>query len=228
MGFAKTRFAPFARSLTCHYRLLFCARASMNKTMAFAVFGLLASSVCFSQVQFGIKAGVNRSSLKDDLATGAQTTATTGYHFGAFAHLFIRKNWALQPEIVLSKEGSRVAYQGSEAITELKYANQVLLIQYIMVNGFRVETGAQNGFLFTQRSKTPEGLALTKDDVAKSNLSWVVGLGFMSRFGLGVDVRYNYGLSNDYRKGAHVNARLKSRVGQVGLFYQFRRKVYAS
>ena len=196
----------------------------MKKKVAFVLINLLLANASFSQIQFGVKGGLNISSLKDDLSTGAETKSLPGYHFGVLAHLHVNKNWAIQPEIVLSSEGARVTYPSYNITTKLKYANQVLLIQYIMANGLLLETGAQNGFLFTQQSKTSTGIETTKEDVAKTNFSWVFGVGYITRFGLGIDARYNLGLSNDYKKGIHGNAKLKSRVSQIGVFYQFRHK----
>jgi hypothetical protein len=58
-----------------------------------------------------------------------------------------------------------------------------------------------------------------KNRFKQSDLGWAFGIGFLSTSGLGVDARYNLGLS-DITKG---RGNVKNRVWQFGLFYQFRR-----
>jgi hypothetical protein len=85
-------------------------------------------------------------------------------------------------------------------------------------NGFRLETGPQLGVLINTTSKSGD----TENDIYKSDvfnnidLSWGIGLNYLSSSGLGVGGRYNYGLTDVYEPTSQKEA---NRVWQVGLFY---------
>jgi hypothetical protein len=55
------------------------------------------------------------------------------------------------------------------------------------------------------------------------NNSWTLGLGYKTTSGLGLDARYNLGLSNIIKDGGD-DFKLKSNVIQVGLTYTLGRK----
>lgn len=186
--------------------------------------GFTVAQVLFAQnVQLGIKGGVNISSANDeDLVADAKVTPVIGYHFGGLAHIHLSSNWAIQPEVVYSKEGAKVEHPTYNATTETKYINIPVLAQYMTSGGFRVETGPQVGLLVDHKYETPNGIEGDKDDASKANFSWAFGLGYLTRSGLGVDARFNLGLTNLYKEGTHAGAEGKGRVGQVGLFYQFK------
>ena len=54
----------------------------------------------------------------------------------------------------------------------------------------------------------------------KTDLGWALGFSYLSTSGLGVDARYNIGLSEVF-KGRPND--VTNRVWQFGLFYQFRK-----
>jgi hypothetical protein len=83
-------------------------------------------------------------------------------------------------------------------------------------NGLRLQTGPQVGFLTNARSKGGGEEATIKTSLKDTDFSWSFGGSYLSRIGLGIDARYNLGLT-DINKTA---ADMKNRVWQVGLFYQ--------
>lgn len=196
------------------------------KKFSLLLMGMVVAQLLLAQhVQFGLKGGLNVSSANDeDLVQDEKVTPVIGYHLGGLAHIHLSPNWALQPEVVYSKEGARVEHPNYNATTELKYLNIPVLAQYMTENGFRIETGPQVGLLLDHKYETPEGIEGEKHDASKANVSWAFGLGYLTRSGLGIDARFNLGLTNQYKEGLYGGAEARGRVGQLGLFYQFGNK----
>jgi len=167
-------------------------------------------------VSFGIKAGMNVSNL-DDNQTGA-TDALIGYHAGVLAHIHLNTMLALQPEINYSLQGAKYTELGKEKIG---YVNVPILLQYMFDGGARLQTGPQIGFVTSAKLERSSGGTFdVKDQIENADVSWVIGLGYISNTGLGVDARYNLGLINIVNDDQH---NVKNRVWQFGLFYQFNR-----
>jgi hypothetical protein len=179
---------------------------------------------CFAQrkvkspVSFGIKAGLNVANLKDE--QDANTDAIIGVHLGVLAHIHLTPKIAVQPEVTYSLQGAKYPNLGTE---KLGYVNIPVLLQYMFQGGFRLETGPQLGFVTNAKlDRNSGGETNIKDQLETVDLSWAFGLGYLSDIGLGVDGRFNLGLTNIAEETTvpHV---VKNRVWQVGLFYQFMR-----
>jgi predicted porin len=55
------------------------------------------------------------------------------------------------------------------------------------------------------------------------DIGWSAGAGYLSRIGLGVNARYNYGFRNVVKEDSNGNSigDLENRVIQIGLVYHF-------
>jgi hypothetical protein len=182
------------------------------KKIILSAFVLLLLNVAFAQpgVHFGIKGGVNFADLKDE--NNSNTDAKTGFNAGALAHIHLTKSFAIQPEVVYSAQGAEYA----NGKLKLNYINIPVLAQYMFANGFRLQTGPQLGILTTSEFKS--GSTETDvDNLKNTDVAWSFGASYLSNIGLGIDGRYNLGLTD-----VSKNAELKNRVWQVGLFYQFK------
>ncbi|HWJ91936.1 MAG TPA: porin family protein, partial [Flavisolibacter sp.] len=110
---------------------------------------------------------------------------------------------------------------------DLGYINLPIMLQWKSQGGFFVETGPQAGYLV--RAKLESGNTTSvdnKDNYDKFDFSWGAGLGYLSRIGLGINARYNLGLSNVIEDNGGNNSsndgpELKNKVIQIGLFWQF-------
>lgn len=166
-------------------------------------------------VYFGIKAGVNISNVEDKAT--ANTTTLVGYHAGILAHCHLSTNLAVQPEVLFSSQGAQYPNFGKE---KLNYLNVPVLLQYMFDQGVRVETGPQVGFVTSAKlERSSGGTTDIKYQLKNADFGWVIGLGYLSTAGLGIDARYNLGLTN-ISKDNQFN--VKNRVWQFGLFYQFK------
>jgi hypothetical protein len=184
----------------------------------FTVIGILlfCAHVIFAQqspIQFGVKGGVNFSTVNNGSDNDADHH--TSFHVGALAHIHLNRHFALQPEVMYSAQG--VEYNNNRR-DKLNYINLPVLGQYMFANGLRLQTGPQVGFLTSAKSESGNHETDFKSSLKKTDFSWSFGTGYLTKFGLGIDARYNLGLT-DISKN---NSDMKNRVWQVGLFYQFR------
>lgn len=187
----------------------------MKKMLLLMVAGWFGFS-CAAQrgnAQIGLKAGVNIANFNDDVPT---TDSRIGFHAGLLIHFHVRPNLAIQPEIVYSQQGAEFG-NGTQKI---EYVNFPFLVQYLFNRGFRLQTGPLIGVRADAEFENNNGLETdNKKSFESTDVSWVFGFGYLSSSGLGVDARYNVGLT-DISKGP---GEVKNRVWQIGIFYQFKR-----
>ena len=194
------------------------------------------------QTRFGIKGGVNLAKFKvnadkfSPASSAPNTDSKTSYNAGAFVNIPLSSAIRFQPELVFSSQGSKMngSFLGATYSREadLHYLNLPLMFQAQTTHGFFVETGPQLGYLLSAKSKNQSGTSNDKVDIKdyldKFDFSWGAGIGYMSRIGLAINARYNYGLTNviddkNTNGGSNFfeNGELKNRVIQIGLSYQF-------
>ena len=151
-------------------------------------------------VNLGIKGGLNLYNVHNDNNT--EYDQITGYSFGLLGHIHLNSQWAMQPELVYSKQGA--------AKYNLDYINVPVLLQYMFDNGFRLQAGPQVGFLVS---------ADNKDNLNPVDFGVSIGASYVvPSTGFGIDTRYNLGLSNINKDDA---VKSTNRGLQLGLFYIF-------
>jgi hypothetical protein len=180
----------------------------------------LGSTLWAQHTSFGLKGGVNVATLKFANSDNNGIDSRIGLHVGGLAHIHLNPNWALQPEVVFSQEGAKIAVDNGEVTTKLDYVNIPVMLQYMFKGGFRLEAGPQLGLLVNSKYEDDDGIEGNADvDFKSTNVSLGLGLGYLSPTGLGFGARYNLGLSDiseapSDRKGQNL---------QLSLFYQFGR-----
>ncbi len=190
----------------------------MKKTIIFAATFFLLIGAQAQKAHFGIKGGMNASSLNSTPANSDMQTKI-GFNAGLLAHIHgANTQWAVQPEVYYSSEGAKSKSNSSTKL-DLGYLNVPVLAQYMFDNGFRIEGGPQIGFLMNAKSKTNTGSLDAKDAYKKINFSITVGVGYLTSTGLGFDARYNFGISDI--NNASTGTKVHSNVFQFGIFYQF-------
>jgi len=166
-------------------------------------------------VQLGLKGGVNIASL--NVENGVDFNSRASFYAGGLAHIHISPHFAVQPEIYYSGQGGK---DGSEKV-KLGYLNIPVLAQYMAGNGFRLQTGPQLGILLSAEDKDDaDGITVDiKDNLKAVDFSWAFGASYkFPDCGLGIDARYNLGVSNISDGGPNA---IQNRVLALGLFYQF-------
>ena len=193
---------------------------------------------------FGIDVGVNlatydvKNSEFGNPSLAPEAENKTSFHAGVFVDIPIGGNFYLKPEIYYSGQGAKLSMQQATGTGNTTY-NFEQDLGYIYLapaafsfktpGGFMVETGPQVGYLISANldGNVPPGYAGTgdfKDRFKKIDVLWSAGVGYMSRIGLGVHARYNYGLSNVLNAEDDANqmtGKMQNRVIQIGLAYHF-------
>ena len=165
------------------------------------------------ETHFGLKAGLNLASV--NISPGDDYDSKAGLHLGGLAHIHLSRHFALQPEVVYSMQGGK---RENDVKLKLNYINVPLLAQYMVDNGFRLQTGPQLGILLSAKTEADDVEVDRKDNFSTIDFSWAFGMGYLFPSGFGLDARYNLGINDVWDPGT---AKMKNSVFQVGLFYQF-------
>ncbi len=184
----------------------------MKITLIIVVLLSLSVLVQAQDTHFGIKAGLNVTSL--DVEDGVDYDAKAGVHFGGLAHVHLTPHFAVQPEVVFSMQGGK---SGNEK-WKINYLNIPVLFQFMTGSGFRLQTGPQLGFAVSSEYKNGDVEVDYGDATKTVDLSWSFGASYLFPEGIGVDARYNHGITDVYEPHTYD---VRNRVFQVGLFYQF-------
>jgi len=178
----------------------------MKRLILLITIGFLTTPV-FSQIKFGVKGGINVSNARYSQSMDYRVAPL----FGCLAEFQINENVNFQSELVYSKEGAEDEYDESfygwsgkvKETLKVTYLNVPLLLRYKLGKGFKLLGGTQIGFLleadqvleFVNSSHDPEVKNLT-DEMNSCNVSLCIGTSWEAKCGLGIDARYNGGLSN--------------------------------
>ncbi len=189
----------------------------MKKIFIFFVC-LAAVSAANAQLSFGGKAGVNLSTLSGSDVEDAKMKV--GFHVGGLVQVPITESFIFQPELVFSTQGAKFEETYMDETYEYKmntsYINVPLLAKYQTGSGFFAETGPQFGLLMSAKAKGEGESTDIKEYYKKLDFAWAIGAGFKMQNNLGIDVRYNLGLSKLPDEG---DEKVKNSVFQVGVFY---------
>lgn len=195
-------------------------------------------SLAFAQ-QFGVKAGMNVSSISDDAALSDQGSKI-GFNAGVFMNAPIAENFSIQPEIMYNNLGSKVflsekdiagtTYR-NEYARHLDYITVPVMFQYNATPSFYLEAGPEFGLMVSAKDKvknTENGYTqnatkvdLNKDNFNTFNFGLGLGAGYYFTPQIGLTARYVAGLSDIYKNRANGSDSVKNNVFQVGLAYKF-------
>ena len=187
----------------------------MKKISVFVV-ALFVTTVLLAQApKYGIKGGINFSKLTASGDAGLRT----GFHAGFLSHIHLTPAFSLQPEVVYSSQGAKYP-TNPDIKRKLDYINIPVLLQYNFDNGFRLQGGPQVGFLVSAKDKVGdvELNTISTDNFKTIDFSIPLGFSYLGYSGLGVDARYNIGVTNVV-EGSTTN--IRNSVIQFGVFYLF-------
>ena len=180
----------------------------------------LTATVNAQHVNIGIKAGLNLYTIKTDNGTDFDTKP--GFNAGLIGHIHLSKQFAVQPELVYSAQGAKYNSGGVETKVNLGYINVPVMFQYMFDNGFRLQAGPQVGFLVNAKTETGNVSTDIKDNINSIDFALGAGISYVHpASGIGVDARYNLGLSNINDEST---VKSTNRGFQLGVFYLFQNK----
>lgn len=168
-------------------------------------------------LSLGIKGGLNLYNINND--NDLEYDYKVGYHFGLLGHIHINRYFAVQPEVVYSLQGAKYKVNDVTTDLNLSYINVPVLLQYMFDNGLRLQAGPQLGLLIAAKSKAGNTTTDYKENLKPIDLALSIGAGYIfPPVGLGIDLRYNHGLTNINDSGDVTST---NRGLQLGLFYIF-------
>lgn len=181
-------------------------------TLIVALTGLLFSSNINAQdILFGVKAGFNVSSLggASDRGYGSKP----GFHAGVAAEIGFSDAILLQPEVLVSMQGSGFGITGLSDNINLFYLNIPLAVKYNIWDELYIEGGPQLGLM----------LGNNLDDFTleanKIDFGVLVGAGYRLNDNFYFQLRFNAGLLNAIDKDSNAGQASKNRVFQVSAIY---------
>jgi len=193
----------------------------VKKLSLFAI-AFLTTTIAGAQIQPGIKGGLNRANSQGSPSEpGGSFKFRINFNAGGLAYIPLNSKFGLQPEAMYSGQGFRVEAAGATVgKLHAAYINVPILLKYKTSSGFFIEAGPQAGFLLNAKVLS---FANSMVDVTSSykstDFSAVFGLGYLSFANIGIDARYNLGLTNIIKDIS--NGQQKNNVIQIGIFYAF-------
>ena len=132
--------------------------------------------------------------------------------------------FAVQPEIILSKQGTSFDFDGSDLESNYTYVNAPILAKLYLIGGLNLQAGPQFGFLASAKQDILDEAGNiedgrdVKDQLKGTDISVGLGAGWDLPFGLTIDARYNLGLSDvSDQDGADD---IKNQVFQISVGYR--------
>jgi len=166
------------------------------------------------------------------------TNVRPGLNVGVLAEINFTENFAIQPEVVYSQQGTELEVKywtgnivgAKETYTsKTDYINIPIAAKYYIFEGLSIQAGPQIGFLVSAKEKAeysgfegrPNEEIDAKDAYKKVDFSILGGIGYDLPLGIFVQARYTYGLTNinDDRETSDVE--LSNNVISFSLGYKF-------
>ena len=193
---------------------VFCLLASVSGFSQTSSGGGFVQGI-FSRLSFGLKAGVNYSNYTH---TDFATNALPGFHAGALVNFKIGNQFSVQEEFLFSSQGAKIKGDefGKENIN-VYYMTVPFLLKYRSPFGLYFEAGPQTGLRIKDDAEISNG-----DFAKRLDLAAVGGLGYQTKGGFGIGLRYVAGLSKvgDFDLSS-VHTDFKTNVVQASVFYLF-------
>jgi hypothetical protein len=183
---------------------------------------IAAGSAMFAsaQIQFGVKAGYNLTNLTISPSQPG-FSSKSDFSAGVLASIPLLASCSLQPEIMYSGQGTSFSDSFATGKLNYGYLNIPVLFKYQHSSGLFVETGPQVGFLLSAKETADGQSADMKSNTQSTDFSWAFGIGFKLPLGLGIDARYNLGLTNVAKGNEGSVGTAKNGVFQFGVYFMF-------
>ncbi len=188
------------------------------------------SSLTLAQ-QFGIKAGMNVSSLSSEEGLENQKSKI-GFNAGLFMNAPIAANFSIQPELIYTQYGDKynanVLGNNYSFTRNLDYIALPIMFQYNATPSFYLEAGPEFGLLVSAKNKLTnqdtnnviDESRNYKDDLNSFNFGLGLGAGYYFTPNIGLTARYVAGFT-DIAKDRPTGSSVKNNAFQVGLAYKF-------
>ncbi|QKG52192.1 porin family protein [Hymenobacter sp. BRD67] len=207
----------------------------LSLTAGAALVALATAPTAHAQtIKFGLKAGGSLSNLSGNLTNQSQYNNRLGFQAGAMLNFGLANDmFSIQPEVLYSQKGFKYADQQyttalgtyhNTGSVRYDYLDVPVLVR-LKVGSVFFEAGPQYSYLMnisTDRTQTYNGSVVgtagsgTTDlsNVNRNEIGYVGGLGFQSKQGFLLGLRYN-GAFTDFAKDGYSNNDFKNARNSV-------------
>lgn len=190
----------------------------MKKLLLVIVAFVLTSSVqAQTEITVGPKFGWNITNISNM----SDSKNKMSINLGGFAEFKFNDYFALQPELLYSRQGFRAKDDGVKVKTRVNYLNIPILAKFYVLDGLSVDLGPQLGFALNGKTKSKHGGTTVKHKITNINtcdISFAIGASYeYEQFVL--SARYNFGLTNVWDKDV-VGENNKNHVFQLSVGYR--------
>ncbi|SMO58508.1 Outer membrane protein beta-barrel domain-containing protein [Saccharicrinis carchari] len=194
----------------------------------------MVSSIKAQESSVGVKGGVNLSTLSID--DNNDKNMKIGFNVGVYNKISLTESFAIQPELLYSRQGIKVEYDGvadGETKFNLNYINVPVKLVFNLSEDFEFQLGPYVGYLINANLKTDADIfgefeVNSEDDVDRKNFK---SLDYGLTAGLGFDLdpliiglNYNLGLcqvAKDDEFSYDMLGDAKNRVIQISVGLKF-------
>ena len=168
----------------------------------FAAAGLfITPTIKAQESSVGIKGGVNLSTLSIDDAD--DSNMKLGFHVGVFNKIALTESFAIQPELLYSRQGVKADFDDVETKFNLNYINLPVKLVFNLSEDFEIQFGPYVGYLVNAKFKADGELGPfnidSEDDIDRDNFN-TIDYGLTAGIGFDLDpliigINYNVGLN---------------------------------
>lgn len=168
-----------------------------HKTVLFVTMMLMAAS-SFAQVQFGIRAGVQKSNFKlMNEMPDLDLDMKSGLEAGFFVEIPVSPWFAIQPELGYASYGANVTMPNIKGSYEVEYISIPVLAKYRLRNGLAFLAGPSVNFVSAaQFGEDGQDKGNAIEYFKKNDILATAGIEYNFPFGLAIGARFNQGLTN--------------------------------
>ena len=183
----------------------------MKRTIATLILLVLGTGLSQAQMlKFGLKGGVNFANYTGGEISGVDFKTITSYHAGLVVELKVFENFAIQPELLYSTQGSELKGFGDQIKNELGYLSVPVLAKfYLTSNKLSLELGPQASVLVSERNE------VDTNDTNSFDFGLAGGLSYKITNGLFVSGRYVAGLTEAKQDADVKNSLIQFSVGYL-------------
>ena len=179
----------------------------MKNFILIVLTAFLTTSVISQEIDLGLKAGANFASITD--ASNLLTSNRTGFLIGVFAGVKFSDKLGIQGDLLYSQQGAN----SDPKDIDLNYINVPIVLKYYLIQGFNLQAGPQFGFIVDDNIKDVLGNVIEAESF---DLAGVLGLGYDFPFGIRIEGRHNFGLTDVFN-----SIKGKNSVTSIAIGYSF-------
>lgn len=187
----------------------------MKKILLFVPAFLLVQVLMAQHFQVGLRAGANLSNFTGGQFSNVTKKALVGFHAGGFFRFKISRV-AIQADAGISTQGAVIDSVSGSYDWKVTYATVPVMLQWYFNRHLYAEVGPQFGFKLSEDFQNS-----TLNNFAKNlDLAAVAGLGYRTRSGFGLGIRYAAGLSKvgDFTPSGGIDPDFRNGVLQGSIY----------